>query len=44
LQVPADTLIDVVAINNAASGPWSVGVEVTGWSWPVMQRVWTFGE
>lgn len=44
LQVTPDTDIDVVAINNAASGPWTVGVEVTGWSWPVMQRIWTFGE
>jgi hypothetical protein len=44
LQVPANTLITVLATNNAASGPWTVGAEVTGWSWPIMKRIWTFGE
>jgi hypothetical protein len=43
LQVPGNTLIDVQVVNNAASGPWTVGVEVTGWSWPVQQRLWAFG-
>lgn len=44
VQVPSNTLIDVLVTNNAASGPWTVGVEVTGWSWPIMKRIWTFGE
>jgi len=44
LQVPPNTLVDVQVINNSAAGPWTVGVEVTGWSWPVMKRIWSFGD
>lgn len=43
VQVDPNTLIDVLVTNNNAQGPWTVGVEVTGWSWPLVQSQWTFG-
>jgi len=44
VQVPGNTKIDVLATNNNANGPWTIGVEVTGWQWPKFARVRQFGE
>lgn len=44
LQIPPNTEIDVLVTNNAATGPWTVGVQVAGWSWATYDRIQTFGE
>jgi hypothetical protein len=44
VQCPGNTLIDVLVTNTNASGPWTVGVEVSGWAWPVIDRVRAFGQ
>lgn len=43
-QVPGGTKIDVLVTNTNAGGPWTVGVEVTGWAWPKLARIRAFGE
>lgn len=44
VQVPGGTKIDVLVSNTNAGGPWTVGVEVTGWAWPRLARIRAFGE
>lgn len=44
VQVPGSSKIDVLITNNNAVGPWTVGAEVSGWAWPVADRVRVFGE
>lgn len=43
VQVKGGTKIDVLVSNTNANGPWTVGVEVTGWQWPRLARERTFG-
>lgn len=43
LQIPPNTLVTVLVTNTNAGGPWTVGVEVTGWSWAVYDRLQVFG-
>ena len=43
VQCPARTLVSVVVTNNAASGPWTVGTEVVGWSYPTSDAQRVFG-
>lgn len=33
VYVPEGALIDVLVRNNAATGPWTVGAQLSGWSW-----------
>lgn len=44
LQIPPNTLLQVLVTNNAATGPWTVGAQVAGWSWPTVDRMETFGD
>jgi len=44
VQIPAGVAIDVLITNRSAAGPWTVGAEVTGWSWPMADRRRVFGE
>jgi len=43
VQCGPGTKIDVLVTNNNAFGPWTVGAEVTGWSWPRISRQRVFG-
>lgn len=43
LQIPGNSLIDVLVTNNAASGPWTVGASVAGWQWPRIDEDIAFG-
>lgn len=33
VYVPEGALIDVLVRNNAATGPWTVGAQLSGWQW-----------
>lgn len=43
VQAQPGTKIDVLVTNRNAFGPWTVGAEVTGWSWPRVARQRVFG-
>lgn len=43
-QVPVGALIELVVSNRSAAGPWTVGGNFAGWSWPMADRIRVFGE
>lgn len=44
VQVESGVTVDVLVTNNNAFGPWRVGAEVSGWQWPLNERLRVFGE
>lgn len=44
IVVPGGTTIDVLATNQNANGPWSIGAEVGGWSYAESLRQRVFGD
>jgi hypothetical protein len=44
VQCGQNTLIDVLVSNQSAAGPWTVGVEVTGWYWSAIDRRRVYGD
>lgn len=43
VQFTGPARVTIRATNVTAAGPWNIGAEVTGWSWPTQERLATFG-
>jgi hypothetical protein len=44
IQIPQGATITARVTNQAATGPWTVGAEVGGWHWPLIDEIQTFGK
>lgn len=44
VQIPQRSVVTVRVTNQAATGPWTVGAEVGGWHWPLIDELQTFGK
>jgi hypothetical protein len=43
IQIPQRSVVTVRVTNQAATGPWTVGAEVGGWHWPLIDELQVFG-
>lgn len=42
-DIPQNTVLDMLFVNNAASGPWTVGGALSGWSYPLADQIAMYG-